>query len=62
MSHIRFECSMNRPRADYRACAALLFLFSPLALAVEAVNSDQHAGHAASPSALQLESSVVKAQ
>lgn len=66
MSHIRFECAMNRPRADYRACATLLFLFSPLALAVEAVNSDQHAGHTMSPpvvtEALQLEPGVVKAE
>ncbi len=58
MSQIRFECSMNRLRVDYRACAALLVLLSPLALAVEAANSDLHAGHAV----LQLEASVIKAE
>lgn len=58
---------MSRIRVDSRACAALLVLFSPLALAVETANSDVHAEHAA-PSqpavaaALQLEPTLVTAE
>ncbi|MDP3978481.1 MAG: TonB-dependent receptor plug domain-containing protein [Pseudomonas sp.] len=58
---------MSRTRVDSRACAALLVLLSPLALAVETANSDLHADHAAlsQPAAaevLQLEPSLIKAE